>query len=342
MNETLRPSTLGEILDRTAQLYRRNFWVFAGVGALPIGVMVAIGVPAAAIWAVFFSSLTIGRYELNGILALVFFVIFLVAIPVYIAAYVFSVAGLTQAAASAYRGEKPAIRAALKSVVPGFWGYLWFLVLQGIFVALIPMTIAVAVAVPLFYLASRSGEGVAAGAAAGFVVFLVIAAAVGAIVWLALSYAMGLAVCVVEQKSAWESLQRSWKLSQGTRGRIFVLFLLVVALAMVLSMIGYIPFLIIVGVSAAAGNGAQHATAALVAAEILQFLVNFCMQTLLAPVSWIALVLFYFDQRIRKEGYDIEWMMALAGMTQLASASPPGEGGIASGPANPPDTVEER
>jgi len=111
---------------------------------------------------------------------------------------------------------------------------------------------------------------------------------------------------------------------------------------MVLSMIGYIPFLIIVGVSAAAGNGAQHATAALVAAEILQFLVNFCMQTLLAPVSWIALVLFYFDQRIRKEGYDIEWMMALAGMTQLASASSSGEGGIASGPANPPDTVEER
>ncbi len=214
--------------------------------------------------------------------------------------------------------------------------------LQGIFVALIPMTIAAAVAIPLFYLASRSGEGVAAGAAAGVVVFLVVAAAVGAMVWLTLSYAMGLAVCVVEQKSAWESLQRSWKLSHGTRGRICVLFLLVVVLAMVLSMIGYIPFLIIVGVSTAAGNGAQHATAALVVAELVQFLVNFCVQTLLAPVSWIALVLFYFDQRIRKEGYDIEWMMALAGMTQLASAAPPGEGGIASGAANPPDTVEER
>jgi hypothetical protein len=342
MNETLRPSTLGEILDRTAQLYRRNFWVFAGVGALPIGVMVAIGVPTAAIWAVFFSSLTRGRYELNGILAVVFFVILLVAIPVYIAACVFSVAGLTQAAASAYRGEKPAIRAALKSVGPGFWRYLCFLVLQGILVALIPLAIAVAVAGPLIYFASHAGAGIAAGAAIGFVVFLIIAAAVGAMVWLALSYSMGLAACVVEQKSAWESLQRSWKLSQGTRGRIFVLFLLVAALAMVLSMIGYIPFLIIVGVSTAAGNSAQDATTALVAAELLNFLVNFCVQTLLAPVSWIALVLFYFDQRIRKEGYDIEWMMALAGMTQLVSASPPGEGGIASGPANPPDTVEER
>ncbi len=341
MNETLRPSTLGEILDRTAQLYRRNFWVFAGVGALPIGVMVAVGM-LGGFGAVVVAVATRGAAPAGVMPVLALSAFLLVAIPVCIAAYVFSVAGLTQAAASAYRGEKPAIRAALKSVGPGFWRYLWFLLLQGIFVALIPMTIAAAVAIPLFYLASRSGEGVAAGAAAGVVVFLVVAAAVGAMVWLTLSYAMGLAVCVVERKSAWESLQRSWKLSGGTRGRIFVLFLLVVVLAMVLSMIGYIPFLIIVGVSTAAGNGAQHATAALVVAELVQFLVNFCVQTLLAPVSWIALVLFYFDQRIRKEGYDIEWMMALAGMTQLASASPPGEGGIASGPANPPDTVEER
>jgi len=37
MSETLRPSTLGEILDRTAQLYRRNFWLFAASGAADRG-----------------------------------------------------------------------------------------------------------------------------------------------------------------------------------------------------------------------------------------------------------------------------------------------------------------
>ena len=36
MTETLRPSTLGEILDRTAQLYRSNFWLFAGTAAMPL------------------------------------------------------------------------------------------------------------------------------------------------------------------------------------------------------------------------------------------------------------------------------------------------------------------
>jgi hypothetical protein len=159
---------------------------------------------------------------------------------------------------------------------------------------------------------------------------------------------MGMAVCVTEQKSAWESLERSWKLSQGTRGRIFVLYLLVVALSIAASMIGYIPFLIIVGVTTAAGNGAQNATAALVVAEIVNFVVNFTMQVLLAPIPWIALALFYYDQRVRKEGLDIEWMMVQAGLEQLAPAAPVrlsagiSEDPSISRPAAPPDTVEER
>ncbi len=341
MNETLRPSTLGEILDRTVQLYRRNFWLFVGVSALPIGVMLAI-VMLGGFGAVVAGVAARGATTINFLPGLALSAFLLVAIPAYIAACVFSVAGLTQAAASAYRGEKPAIRAVLRSVGPGFWRYLWFLVLQGILVALIPMAIAGAVAGPLIYFASRAGAGIAAGAAIGFVVFVVVAAALGAIVWLALSYAMGLAVCVVEQKTAWQSLERSRKLSRGTRGRIFVLFLLVAALAMVLSMIGYIPALIVAGVTTAAGNGAAQATTALIAAELVQFLVNFCAQTLLAPVSWIALVLFYYDQRIRTEGYDIEWMMEQAGMTQFASQAPANGSEIISGPAATPDTVEER
>jgi hypothetical protein len=34
----------------------------------------------------------------------------------------------------------------------------------------------------------------------------------------------------------------------------------------------------------------------------------------------IALTPLYYDQRIRKEGFDIEWMMQSAGMTEAASA----------------------
>ncbi|MGD0683209.1 MAG: hypothetical protein ABR990_14305, partial [Terracidiphilus sp.] len=35
MNEPLRPLTLGEILDRTAQLYRARFLLFLGISVIP-------------------------------------------------------------------------------------------------------------------------------------------------------------------------------------------------------------------------------------------------------------------------------------------------------------------
>ena len=39
----------------------------------------------------------------------------------------------------------------------------------------------------------------------------------------------------------------------------------------------------------------------------------FAVQALTKPVYGIALVLFYYDQRIRQEGFDIEWMMQRGG-----------------------------
>ncbi len=39
------------------------------------------------------------------------------------------------------------------------------------------------------------------------------------------------------------------------------------------------------------------------------------LQTLITPIYITALVLFYYDQRIRTKSYDIEWMMAQARLT---------------------------
>jgi hypothetical protein len=40
----------------------------------------------------------------------------------------------------------------------------------------------------------------------------------------------------------------------------------------------------------------------------------FAVKALTKPIYGIARIVFYFDQRIRKEGFDIEWMMQQAGM----------------------------
>ena len=340
MSETFRPSTLGEILDRTAQIYRRNFWLFAGVSALPIGTVLALTALGGLIGA---AAVGLRATNLANPAAIVLVVLVaLVAVPVYVAAAIFSSAGLTQAAASTHRGEKITIRGTFKSVRPLFWRYLWLIILQGIVVGLIPAAVAAAMAGPLIYLTSKSGAGVGAGAAIGFVVFFIIFAAFVVVVWLVLGYSIGLSVCVVEQKPAWESLKRAWKLSQGTRGRIFVMYLLVMALSFALSMVAAIPFLIIITISTSVGNGAAYSSIAAVIAEIVRLIVDFLLQVLLAPISAIALVLFYYDQCVRKEGFDIEWMMQQAGLSQPALHAEGAPAMGISGPVAPPDTVEER
>jgi hypothetical protein len=182
---------------------------------------------------------------------------------------------------------------------------------------------------------------VAAGAAIGFVVFFILFAAFFVVVWLVLGYSIGLSVCVVEQKPAWESLKRAWSLSKGTRGRIFVMFLLVMALAMAVSMISAIPSIIILFTSTAGGSQPATGSAAFIVAEITRAVLNLVLQVALAPISAIALVLFYYDQRIRKEGFDIEWMMQQAGLAPPAPDALGAPGLGISGSVAPPDTVEE-
>ena len=340
MSETLRPSTLGEILDRTAQLYRRNFWLFVGVAALPVGAIVALGALAATIWTVFFRTITVDNFAMTGTLAILFVGIVLVGIPIYIAAMVFSYAGLTQAAASAHRGEAITIRGALGLVKPQFWRYLWFIIVQGFIVGVLPASAAALAIGILIALAAAAGGG-AASVALGFVAVLIGIGAVVIIIWLLLSYSLGLPACVIESKPAWESMQRSWKLSSGTRGRICLMYLLVGALAMAVSMLSAIPSMIVIFIGAAKGSVPTQSSAAFIVAEIVRVVMDFVLQALIAPVSWIALVLFYYDQRIRKEGFDIEWMMQQAGLTEPSSSALPAGGASVSGPVAPPDTVEE-
>ncbi len=338
MSEPLRPFTLGEILDRTAQLYRRNFVLFAGIAAVPSAVIIAACVPLLALFAVWGRAITRGTALQNAAMVLLLAVMVLVAMTVAAGATVVSQAALVQAGLDAHMGHRIKIREALKSVWPRFWQYMRVLVLQGTFACLIPGAIAGGAVALVFLLARLAGGGIAANATAGFLTFLIFATALVFIVLRALTYSLALPACVAEEKPAWESLKRSIKLSKGTRGRIFLMFLLVWALSVIVSIIGYIPMVILTAAAAALGHStAQYTTILLFATQIMNVLINFAVQVLITPVYIVALVLFYFDQRIRTEGFDIEWMMQQAGLSGAANG--PSQGAISAGPAPDPGTV---
>jgi Protein of unknown function (DUF975). len=320
MSSVLRPLTLGEILDQTAQLYRRNFALFAGIAVLPNAVSFAVYIAIFLIAGVPLFTANAANPP-DAAFGALFVILMLIALPFLLVPMVFSQAGLTRAAVNTFRGERMKVREALTSVKPRFWRYLGLMLLQGLIVFGVPCTCAGVIGGLLAVLTRVGG---ATSVLTGFLAFVLILAAVVIVVILLTELSMGLAACVVEDLPATRALGRARKLSKGTRGRIFVMFLVVWAIAIALSMIGYIPTMITIGILAATGHNSQSAAIATVVVQIINMLVNFIMQTLVAPVYLAALVMFYFDQRVRLEGYDIEWMMQKAGLDSTEFAIPPG------------------
>ena len=171
----------------------------------------------------------------------------------------------------------------------------------------------------LFSLAIGGGVGILAvlGRAAGGSASIVIAgitfvAFVGGMIltlWILLRYALAVPASVVEDMTARQAIKRSVELSKGSRGRIFVLFLLIAVIAIGLVGITQFPFLIAVF---------RHPKEPLsFGTQVLQQVMSFFTGTLIGPIYAIGLTLFYYDQRIRKEGFDIVWMMQGAGLTEL-------------------------
>jgi hypothetical protein len=111
-----------------------------------------------------------------------------------------------------------------------------------------------------------------------------------------------------------------------------------------------LPLTIILSLMLGTGNP-QHQQAVGIAIILISYGAGFAVQALVRPVYGIALMLFYYDQRIRQEGFDIEWMMQQAGMVVAPpvalQAEPSAAHGLATAPGNsfvpapePPQAVE--
>ena len=327
MNEPLRPSTLGEILDRTAQLYRSCFLLFLGISVVPTGVIVVLACIVGLVVAWWSAAGAGSVSETAGYVLVALFAIgsALVALPILLAATALAMAAMSHAVSRVHLGQTTTIRDAYKSVWRRGWRYIWLYLLEGLLIGAAPLA---AYIVLIFLVAggaalagSAGAGGAAGGALFGLVAILVIVALVSYVVWMALRLSLAFPACVVEQIGAWTAIKRSSNLSYGTKGRIFLLFLLGAVLSWLLSMGITLPLTIILSLLLSSGDP-QHEQAAGLAIIFISYGAAFAVQALVRPVYGIALVLFYYDQRIRKEGFDIEWMMQAAGLTPFTPSAP--------------------
>lgn len=313
MNETLRPLTLAEILDRTAQLYRSRFLIFLGISTIPAGTIFvfAAGTFAFIAW--------MGQNSRNGgSVADAFVWVFLILLgvlvaPVGLAVSALGAAAMSDASARMFLGEPITIRSSYKNTWSRGWRYLGLYILQSLVIVVAP---ALVIALGLFAMILGKVSGYATGdnsplfGGLMFLLFIVLGAFA---VWMLLRFCLAFPACVVEQVTAWNALKRGIRLSRGTQGRILVMYILGLVLNWMLTWPVSILVLMVVTLVPSL-QGQKHAQAVGMIVMFTLYGSYFAVKALVKPIYGIALTIFYFDQRIRKEGFDIEWLMHQAGM----------------------------
>jgi hypothetical protein len=254
------------------------------------------------------------------IVALVVGCIFLLAVPTVVAATALAMAAMSHAAARAFLGQPIGIQSAYRAIWPRGWRAIGLYVFEIVVIWIVPFA-AWTVAVMFSSMIAILGGGPAGGAVFAVAIIVIVVGLVTYAFWMSIRVSLTFPAAIVEQTGAWDALRRSAVLTKGTKGRILVLLLLGLALNFILSMAITVPLAILIELVPGA-NTPQHAQTTGLLMMLAVYGSGFAVQALTRPVTGIALILFYYDQRIRQEAFDIEWMMLQAGLVVPPPAPP--------------------
>jgi hypothetical protein len=307
VNIELRPFRLGEILDRTFQLYRERFTLFLGIAA--------VSTLLELLWSACQLGLSslLNRHHIGPAQQVITTVTAIAGWAFGFGCAALATAAINRAVLAIYEGKPVGISGAY-GAVRGHWLTCVWVNILAFFIAWSPI-IVVALGAVMAVVVARSAKTLSVANGVTFVYgFAGIAAffAVPLCVWLSLRYSLAIPACIQESIGTISSFKRSVLLSRESRGRILLLFLVVGAAWMIVLMVFMIP-----GFAVLAKNRGHMA----LGTTIYTLGVSFLCNTLMKPVYGIGLTLFYYDQRIRKEGYDVDWMLEHS--TQPGTLAPP-------------------
>jgi hypothetical protein len=307
MAEALRPMSTSELLDRTFTLYRRNFRLFAGIASVgPAAYLLfqlllvgAAGMPAGR---------TATRTALAGASVGIGFALGMI---VMLAGMALSQAATVKAVAAVHLGRDTTIAGAYRSLtgrilrILGIFLAVALLIFGG---AVVLIALASVIAVVAIGGGLRAGTGFGiVGGVLGLVVM--VAAALGAIT-VFVRYSLAVQACVVEDLKIRPSLRRSAFLSKGSRSRILTVY---TVFAILSSIVGVGLVMLASVFATITGPG--------IWALIVTYFASFIGGVLTGPLATIGMSLVYYDERVRKEAFDLQLMMAGLDAPAPAAAS---------------------
>jgi hypothetical protein len=324
MELALRPMSTSQVLDRTFHIYRNHFVLLAGIGALLPAMLfvmqlafIPLGFPPRATAKTAPEALVIlllGYFCCYG-------VIYLVGTALAGGATVVGVSKL-------HLGQRVTIGQAYKQVFSRFWRIVVvILVIGSIVFGSLFVGEFIAIIVVTFSVGSTAifARGGGAMMGIGVVMAIIWAAAVflgalGAALFFYSKLALAIPACILEQLPIGVALRRSWYLTKGSVLRIMLVNLLTWVLSVVLGLALTVPGQVL---------AATLPTKAQLLGLVLQHIGGFIAGVLAGPIATTAIALIYYDQRVRKEAFDLQHMMELMGQqapAQAVTAAPPAFG----------------
>jgi hypothetical protein len=324
MDLALRPMSTSQVLDRTFYLYRNNFVLFAGIAIITP----ALQLIALLVQLKIFGPIVIPQQPENVTPQFFGALIVRAIIGVLIGSIIYLIGTALASSATAYAvsmvhlGKTTTIMEAYSRVKPIFFRIVWLLFVIIVFTSgplIIVYVLFVALALLIPILARSGGSGglmlaLTAGALLGLVAF------VGGLIWMLYAlcrYALAVPACTLEGLPAGQSMARSRFLTYKVKWGIMGIVLLTWLMSSILTYALQLPALL------ASHSAFMTAKSNLsMAATAWIYFAQFLGGTLAGPVTTIALVLVYYDQRVRKEAFDLQLMMEAMGQ----QAQPPPAG----------------
>jgi hypothetical protein len=303
----LRPLSLGEILDRTFAVYKRRFWLFAGLSTVAAGCSTLITLanllmgtrtafaplaPRPANPAVDMRYVAIGAVTI------------LIGLMLYLVAFGVTQAATVSAVSAVYVGEETSLGIAFRKVRRHWFRYILIMLWQGWSAIWLPL----ALIIPAAFLVSIPSLAIAGG----LLIFLGVLSLIYS-PFAAIRNSLGIVASAVEDLKVRRAMRRSKDLVAGHKARVLAIFLLAWVLGMVAG----------IGQSIFTTWGQFSHGAFRIVLDAIALLITFLSTAMVTPVSAIALCLFYIDERVRKEGFDLEVLMARAGGAPAPPSTPP-------------------
>jgi hypothetical protein len=299
----LRPLSAGEVLDRIFQLYRSRFALFAGLAMLPAGVSVV----TQTVRLLYAAHQSVQVHQGAGLLRVQVITISLALISMVVSCLLYGItqAASTWAVSAVYLGEPATIKSAYQMALKHWFRYT-LIVLRQIWTGFwLPIMLAGA-----GFGVAVAKRGTTEGTAIAGVFFFAALVSMVYATWAYIRVSLAIPAAVVESLGVNTAIRRSKQLLVTRKVRVFLLLILLFALYLVILAI-QTPLAVI----AMRARGSEAFVT-----RAVSLAVAFLTGTLIGPIGAIGVCLFYFDERVRREGFDIEWMMS-----RLAPAAMPGE-----------------